>query len=167
MDEVSEPVLETFEGFYRRELRAVVGLAYVLSGSEMVAEELAHDAFVAALRDWERVRRLEDPSAWIRRVVANQSVSRFRRLALEARHAGRAGGRSWSSTESSDVDLWREVRRLPRRQAQVIALHYLHDLPRRDVARVLGCSEETVKTQLTRARRTLARRLGESQEEPS
>lgn len=72
---------EHFERLYRREHRAIVGLAYVFSGSAPVAEELAHDAFLVALRDWERVRRLEDLSAWIRRVVANRSASRFRRLA--------------------------------------------------------------------------------------
>jgi len=168
MDEHDEPVLETFEGFYRRERRAIVGLAFVLSGSGAVAEELAQDAFLAALRDWERVGRLEEPSAWIRRVVANRSVSRFRRLALEARHARRGPAPQWwASADVGDLDLWREVRRLPKRQAQVIALHYLHDLPRQEVAAILGCSEETVKTHLERARRTLATRLSNPDEEGS
>ena len=58
------------------------------------------------------------------------------------------------------LDLWQEVRRLPRRQAQAIALVYLNGLARRDVAEVLGCSEETVKTHLDRARKTLSERLG-------
>ncbi len=166
MDEQDEPVLGTFEGFYRRERRAIVGLAFVLSGSGAAAEELAQDAFLAALRDWERVGRLEDPSAWIRRVVANRSVSRFRRLALEARHTHRGPAPQWSSSvDADDVDLWREVRRLPKRQAQVIALHYLHDLPRHEVAVILGCSEETVKTHLERARRTLSSRLGSQEED--
>jgi RNA polymerase sigma-70 factor (ECF subfamily) len=165
MDDPYEPVLETFEVFYRRERRAVVGLAFVLSGSAPIAEELAQDAFIAALRDWGRVGQLEDPSGWVRRVVANRSVSRFRRLAVEARFVGRGTDRSWSPAEERDVDLWREVRRLPKRQAQVVALYYVDDLSRRDIARVLGCSEETVKTHLERARRTLAARLGEVSEE--
>jgi RNA polymerase sigma factor (sigma-70 family) len=165
MDEPYEPALGTFDGFYRRERRAIVGLAFVLSGSAAAAEELAQDAFLAALRDWDRVAHFDDPSAWIRRVVANRSVSRIRRLALEARHARRNSVPTWSPSREGDVDLWGEVRRLPKRQAQAIALHYLHDLPRREVATILQCSEETVKTHLDRGRRTLAIRLGERDEE--
>jgi RNA polymerase sigma-70 factor (ECF subfamily) len=167
MEEQDEPLLETFDGFFRRERRAIVGLAFVLSGSATAAEELAQDAFVAALRDWDRVGRLEDPSAWIRRVVANRSVSRIRRLVLETRHIRREPDRHWSPGAGVDLDVWREVRRLPKRQAQAITLHYLHDLPRREVAAILGCSEETVKTHLDRGRRTLANRLGEESEEVS
>jgi RNA polymerase sigma-70 factor (ECF subfamily) len=59
----------------------------------------------------------------------------------------------------AELDLWREVRQLPRRQAQTVALMYLNGLSRRDVAQVLGCSEETVKTHLDRAKKTLSARL--------
>ena len=57
------------------------------------------------------------------------------------------------------LDVWNEVRRLPRRQAQVVALTYLDDLSRSAVAEILDCGEETVETHLERARRTLASRL--------
>ena len=56
--------------------------------------------------------------------------------------------------------VWDEVRRLPVRQAQAIALHYLEDLPVSDIAAILECSESAVKTHLTRARARLAERLG-------
>ena len=153
---------ESFEVFFRREYRAVLGLAVVLSGSVSVAQEITQDAFLATFREWDRVREFENPEAWVRRIVANRSVSRFRRGVVEARALLRL--RPTRSEESdfqvdASVDLWREVRRLPRRQAQTIALTYLHDLARQDVAEILGCSEETVKTHLERARRTLADRL--------
>ena len=61
------------------------------------------------------------------------------------------------SPESCDV--WRQVRRLPKRQAQVVALYYLEDLTLDDVANILGLSVETVRSHLRRARKTLARRL--------
>ena len=40
--------VESFENFYERELRSVVGLAYALSGSRVAAEDLAQEAFLAA-----------------------------------------------------------------------------------------------------------------------
>ena len=153
---------ETFEVFFRREYRPVLGLAVVLSGSVSVAEEITQDAFLATFREWDRVNEFENPEAWVRRIVANRSVSRFRRGVAEAKallRIGRQGADLDGLAIEVSLDVWRAVRRLPRRQAQVIALTYLHDLPRRAVAEILDCSEETVKTHLDRGRRTLATRL--------
>ena len=52
---------EPFEGFFRREYRSVLGLAFVLCGDRAVAEELTMEGFEAALRDWSRVSQLESP----------------------------------------------------------------------------------------------------------
>ena len=154
--------VESFEGFFRREYRPVLGLAIVLTGSSSIAEDLAQDAFLAALRQWDRVAGMKNPEAWVRQVVAIRSVSRFRRMAAETRAVFRLG-RSHDDGQELDVeaclDVWVEVRRLPRRQAQVIALTYANGLSRKEVAEVLGCSQETVKTHLDRGRRALSRRL--------
>ena len=64
-----------FETFYRREYRSVVGLAFALSGSRIVAEDIAQDAFLAAHKVWDRVGFYEKPESWVRRVVSNLSVS--------------------------------------------------------------------------------------------
>lgn len=154
--------VEDFERFFRSEYRAVLGLAIVLSGSRSAGEELTQDAFLVTFREWERVGRLDNPGAWVRRIVANQSVSKFRRVTAETRALLRLNSqtRRVGHMELDDgLDVWREVRKLPRRQAQVVALTYLDDFPRREVAEILDCGEETVKTHLERARRTLARRL--------
>ena len=156
--------------FFRREYRAVLGLAIVLTRNRLVAEELTQEAFLATFRHWDRVGRLDKPGAWVRRVVANRSVSAFRRSTAEAKAVLRLLRFTPSQRHSAaelnvDMDVWGEVRRLPRRQAQVIALTYFADLPRRDVAEILGCSEETVKTHLQRARDTLASRLQDPRED--
>jgi DNA-directed RNA polymerase specialized sigma24 family protein len=155
------PFRESFEAFYAREIRAVVGLAVVLSGNGRAAEDLAQEAFLAAYRNWSRVGSYEDPAAWVRRVVSNQAVSRFRRIAAETRALLRLGGESFvvPASDPEAIYVWREVRRLPTRQAQVIALKYYDQQSISGIAEVLGCSEATVKTHLRRARETLARRL--------
>ena len=58
-------------------------------------------------------------------------------------------------TETS-VEVWRAVRALPKRQAQAIALLYWEDLSVKEIAAVLECGEETVKTHLKRGRQALA-----------
>ncbi len=80
---------ETFEKFYEREFPAVVGLAYALSGNRSGAEDLAQEAFLIAHRDWDRVGTYARPDVWVRRVVANLSVSVFRRRAVEAKTLAR------------------------------------------------------------------------------
>jgi len=60
---------------------------------------------------------------------------------------------------ADDAEFWRTVRSLPRRQAQVIALHYLEDLPVIEIAEILGTAEGKVKKHLYDGRQALARRL--------
>lgn len=154
--------VEDFDSFYRREYRAVLGLALVLSRNRPIAEELTQEAFLATFRRWDRVGRMENPGAWVRRVVANRSVSTFRRATAETKALLRlaTGAQRRAVLDPAEsVDIWREVRRLPHRQAQVVALTYLDGATRREVAEILGCSEETVKTHLQRARQTLSNRL--------
>ena len=153
---------ETFEDFYAREFPAVVGLAYALSGSRSSAEDIAQDAFLAAHHRWDRIGNYDQPGAWVRRVVANLAVSVLRRRVVEAKVLARiAIGTASALPELStdDLEFWREVRSLPRRQAQVIALHYLEDMPVAEIGRVLGTAEGTVKKHLYDGRRTLAGRL--------
>lgn len=165
--EVERPP-ETFEDFYRREYTPVVGLAYALSGSRSGAEDLAQEAFFAAHRNWEGIAGYEQPGAWVRRVVANLSVSAFRRRAAEAKAMARVafGERTvLPDLGAGDPEFWGAVRALPHRQAQVIALFYLEDRPIAEVAEILDMTPGTVKRHLHNGRRTLARRLQEEVEE--
>jgi RNA polymerase sigma-70 factor (ECF subfamily) len=165
---VLEAPPEAFEDFYVREYPAVVGLAYALSGSRWGAEDLAQEAFLAAHRDWGRIGSYEQPAAWVRQVVANLSVSAFRRRAAEAKALARVAlrrGEPVPDLAAADPVFWAAVRALPRRQAQVVALFYLEDQSVADIANILNMSLGTVKRHLFDARQTLARRLRVQEEE--
>jgi DNA-directed RNA polymerase specialized sigma24 family protein len=83
--EESDAFRSSFEAFYRREIRSIVGLAYVLSGSSRAAEDLAQEAFLSAFRHWDRIGAFDNPGAWVRRVVSTRAVSLYRRKAAEDR----------------------------------------------------------------------------------
>jgi RNA polymerase sigma-70 factor (ECF subfamily) len=153
----------TFEDLYRRDRVPVVALAYALTGSRTAAEELSQEAFLAAYRSWARIGGYDDPGAWVRRVVANRAVSRWRRTAAEARALTRVGTRRELPAElpEASAEFWRAVRALPPRQAQVVALHYVEDRSVADIAAVLGTAEGTIKAHLFKARAALAETLGE------
>jgi RNA polymerase sigma-70 factor (ECF subfamily) len=153
----------SFEDFYQCQYRPVLALALVLCRDRQAAEDLTQEAFTAAHRNWDRLSGYERPDAWVRRVVANRSVSRFRRLINEHRGLSRIHSQARVVVDSpaADGDVWSLVRELPLRQAQVIALVYLEDRSMSEVAEILGIGETTAKTHLQRGRANLAARVNQ------
>lgn len=149
----------SFDVFYDREMPRLVALAQALAGAA-VADDLAQEAMITAYRRWAEVRRYEHPEAWVRQVCANAARSLLRRRATEARALLRLAARPQPQPlDPQPEGFWDEVRRLPRRQAQAVALRYVYDLDLLGIARTMGCSEGAVKVHLARARSTLAVRL--------
>lgn len=156
---------EDFEAFYARERRAILAFAAALTGDWAIAEDLCQEAFAAAHARW---RTLHSPGNWVRRVVANRSASRWRRLGREARALTKLAARPEPvELTHDDHEFWQAVRALPARQAQVVALRYLDDLSIAQIAELLEISEGTVKSSLSHARRNLAAALGLDDEEAS
>lgn len=152
-----------FSDFYESEYRSVVGLAYVLCGSRSVAEDLTQDAFTDAHKAWSKIEQYDNPGAWVRRVLVNKSTSRVRRAVFEAKALTRIGSRPApvGELEERSEEVWAAVRSLPTRQSQAVALYYWEDLSLQQIAEVLDCGAETVKTHLKRGRMALAAKLGE------
>lgn len=151
-----------FELLYQRDYAAVVGLVYGLTGSRWVAEDLAQEAFLRAHRDWANVGDMKSPGGWVRRVALNLARSRWRRLRSETMARIRAAGPAETSNPAPDSEseaFWREVRSLPTRQAQAVALYYVEDLSVVEVAEVLGVADGTVKALLHQGRERLRRQL--------
>lgn len=152
----------SFELLYQNDYAAVVGLVYGLTGSIWVAEDLAQEAFLRAHRDWSRVEGMASPGGWVRRVALNLAKSRWRRLRVETMAKLRAGTDTPASTsepDSASETFWDEVRRLPPRQAQAVALHYVEDLSVVEIAEVLDVAQGTVKALLHQGRERLRRQL--------
>jgi RNA polymerase sigma-70 factor (sigma-E family) len=161
------PGREPFLTFYKREYRGLVALASSLIGDRSMAEDLAQDALLVAYRRWDEIAALDSPLAWVRRVVAHKSVSLIRRRLAELRALTRIGSLADRRTDEpdGDADFWTLVRSLPRRQAQVVALHYVADMSVLEIAKTLGCKEGSVKASLFKARQHLLKKLSVSSEE--
>jgi RNA polymerase sigma-70 factor (sigma-E family) len=158
---------DDFDAFYRHEHGDIHAVVLMLTGDPGVTEDVVQEAFAAAYRKWSTISAYDRPGAWVRRVALNRAISGLRRRTSEARALLRIGSRADSGIDAAaddahaDADLWAAVRRLPRRQAQVIALTYVEDLSLAQVAEVLGCSTGAVKSHLGRAREKLAHALGD------
>jgi RNA polymerase sigma factor (sigma-70 family) len=143
----------------------LVALGVALSGDRHRAEDLAQDALLAAHRRWDDLAAYDSPGAWTRRVLMNRARSSWRRRRVEVAALERVARldqapRANETEPRVDVDrFWSEVRRLPRRQAQCVALRYVDELSIGEISQVLGCEVATVRVHLHRGRAALAKRL--------
>lgn len=147
-----------FATFYARHHASTLAVVLALRGRDIPAEEIVQEAFLVAYRRWDDVAGMDRPDLWVHRVALNTATSRLRRLAAETRALTRLAGRRDAEAAGvpplpdDDLRFWATVRRLPRAQREVVALHYAADLPVADVAAVLDCPEGTVKSRLHAAR---------------
>lgn len=112
------------------------------------------------LRAWRR-RETFDTSrslrAWLIAILLDQArryrVRRLRPWIVPAESAATPFG------VDDRLSVQFAVQSLPRRQRQVITLHYLADLPVAEIAKVLGITESSVKTSLHDGRKALQKLL--------
>ena len=149
---------------YRENYARLVRIAYSITGRRDDAEELVQESFITAQQRWGTVREYDDPPAWLRHVVVNRCLSFQRRSGSQARAVALL--ESHNATPPPDVTLsdhddtlWTAVRGLPKMQAAVIGLMFIDDQSAAQTAALLGCSEDTVRTHLRRAKVALAARL--------
>jgi RNA polymerase sigma-70 factor (sigma-E family) len=141
----------------------LVAQMFALTGDYAEAQDVVQEAFVRALARPSRLRQLDNPEAWLRTVAMNLARSRHRRRMIFDRlvRTGRVDRtRDQVAGLSPDhVALVTALQRLPHDVRTTIVLHHIADLQVAEVARVLGCSVEAVKTRLVRGRRALAGHL--------
>lgn len=139
-------VVTTFEDVYRAHYDRMVRVAFMLSGSNEVAEDIVQDAFV---RLYSRFDRLADPPAYLYRSVVNGCWHRHRRRRVGERFRHLTVPTTVTSSEIDET--WSALASLPPRRRAVVILRYYADLPLADIAQVLGCKTGTVKSMLHRA----------------
>ena len=144
---------EDFSAFAVSRWPGLVRLAFGLTGDRWAAEDIAQVTLARAYVAWRRVRRADDPDAYLRRILINASNRRFRRH----RVAEQSGDPPETAVEGP-ADLVGEraallaaLRQLPPRQRAVVMLRYWEDLSDAQIAATLGCSAGTVRSQLSRA----------------
>ena len=126
-------------------------LAWLLTGSRIVAEDVVQDAMTAMYR---RFDGIESPRAYLRRSVVNGAASQRRNeqrrkeefLLVEGEHP---------AAETGDVELLDAIGRLPYRQRVVIVARYWGEWSEREIAEALDCRPGTVKSLASRALKRL------------
>ena len=139
-----------FDGFVVDRSPALLRSAYLLVRDEGLAEDLLQTALTKAWFAWTRI---DDPEAYVRRIMVTTSVSWWRRrwngeTPTDALDVPRAV--TYDEPVTSH-DVWVAIGRLPRRQRAAVVLRYLEDRTETDTASLMGCSVGTVKSQCAKA----------------
>jgi RNA polymerase sigma-70 factor (sigma-E family) len=133
---------------------ALLRTASLLCASKADAEDLLQTALEKTYRHWGRLSAEIDPEPYVRRILVNLTISRARRWRIlrEVHMPSPPEVPAVSETHAVELRgaLIEQLRRLGPRQRAVLVLRYWEDQPESEIARILGCSVGTVKSQAAR-----------------
>lgn len=151
-----------FDDFYIFDYPRLVAAVRLITGSADTARDAVDEACARAYERIERGDDIEVLGAWIRVVAINVARGGLRKRASERRaverltaNAERTSTEPFGASETA-IDVQRLLASLPRRQREVVVLHYLLDQPIAAIAGELHIAEGTVKAALNRARHALS-----------
>lgn len=142
-----------FDGLYRLAFR----VGFRILGDRGDAEDVAQEALARAMLRWSRLH--EHPEGWITRVASNLAIDRQRKRRRQSQ-IPLGPIRILDEYDAEREDLVRALRRLPRRQREVVVMRYLADMSETESAKAIGCSIGAVKTHASRGLAALRRHLG-------
>jgi RNA polymerase sigma factor (sigma-70 family) len=138
--------------------RDVVWRFLVSAVGRAEAEDCFQETFIAALRAYPRLRPGSNQRAWVLTIAHRKALDAHRgrtRRAVPVADPGAVDIRAQEPPSGRDEALWDAVQELPARQRSAVALRYLADLPHREIAAAIGCSEEAARRSLHEGLTTL------------
>lgn len=138
-----------FEELVRAEQPGLLRLAWSLTGDPHAAHDLVQDALVRAYVKRRLLGRADHPRAYLRTLLLN--VWRSRPMSRERASDNLPVRGVHDEHHLERRSLLEALDNLSAQQRLVVALRHLDDLSVRQTAEVLGCSEQTVTTQCSRA----------------
>ena len=145
---------------------ALLRLAYVLTGNGADAEDVVQDVLSRALPRWSRISTVEDTDAYVRRMVVNAHVSRWRKFRRREVPVEVVRDRPVpAGVEAEERDrLWRACQSLPGDQRTAVVLRFYEDLDYAEIAALTGVREVSVRSRVSRGIAALRHELGDDHE---
>ena len=141
----------TFVDLYRELQLPMVRLAWALTGSETLAQDLVHDVFIKTHAHWHHI---DHPRSYLRQAVVNACRSASRRAKRE-RSVDPLFVVEDARLEADEM--FDALAALPYRQRAALVLQFYEGLPQSEIARLLRCREGTVASLVHRGLAQLRR----------
>ena len=161
--------IHAFEELHRRYVASIYRLVRRKLCDALLAEDIAQETFMKALRMMDRVDDTFNFGGWVHTVARNLCFDELRRRQRDLRVEGSeeldedsltnipSTSRSFDPVDVSESNelrrqVWEVAQKLPEKYRLVLTLRELQDLSYRQIARTLNMSESAVETLLYRAR---------------
>jgi RNA polymerase sigma factor (sigma-70 family) len=149
------PDRDSFDVVFAAARAPMIRVAFLIVGSQAVAEEIVQDAFAGLYIHFDTV---ENAAAYVRTAVVRGAVSWKQRRAMETERVPRVA--EPGPTAIGEIDTtWDALRMLRPERRAVLVLRYYEDLSHAQIAKLLGCPVTTVRTRLHRGLADLRKEL--------
>jgi RNA polymerase sigma-70 factor (ECF subfamily) len=156
---------EAVEELFARHWGAIHRAALLVTGDRAAAEDIAQEAFLAALRALPRFDLRRPLRPWLHRIVVNRAIdwsrARAHRREVGADAAPDAAGDEQLDPPALSDDLAGALLALGPEQRAVIVLRYVLDFTPGEIAAALDLPRGTVNSRLRRGLDALGDRVGE------
>jgi RNA polymerase sigma-70 factor, ECF subfamily len=134
--------------------------AYLIVHDAAAAEDVAQEAFLAAIDALDRLDRRRPFGPWLHRIVVNRAIDWSRRETLRRRFAVAAAEEERPApVEAIGDDVMVALAELPVEQRAAVVLRYLLEYTPGEIGRMLELPRGTVNSRLRRALDQLGERL--------
>lgn len=154
--------MAAFETLYERHYRRVYSLCLRMLANATEAEDLSQEVFVQLFRKLGSFRGESQFTTWLHRLTVNQVLMHFRKKGVKVEHTTEEGEMTdvvQAGTERPHampvvdrIALDAAIAQLPPGYRSVFVLHDVEGYEHEEVAKLLGCSVGTSKSQLHKAR---------------
>lgn len=154
--------VEAFETIYRRHYKRVYNLCLRMLKDAVEAEDLTQDVFIQLYRKLDSFRGEAAFSTWLYRLTVNQVLMHFRRRQFQNEKTTEDGHVPVIKSENErkgqiieKIVLEKAISELPKGYRTVFILHDVEGFQHEEIAKLLGLSVGTSKSQLHKARMKL------------
>lgn len=165
---------DAFDQIFARYRDQLLRTAFLICGNHADSEDIVQETFVKCYCQCGKLREPARFTAWLYHILTRTAWrhEKKRKRETPVEELYEAG-----EPESGDLtveqlllreqreELYRKILALNPKHRTVVILYYFDELSTREISRILGCLEGTVKSRLYTARRLLERELREEQKE--
>lgn len=133
----------------------IYGIAFRYMGNRPEAEDVYQETFLTYFKKEREFKSEEHRKAWLIKVTINNAKTLLMKRQYPDEIDESIADNDDPIKKEEAIDLRDAINKLKPEYKEAITLFYINDLPVREIAAVLGVTENTVKLRLTRARKKL------------
>jgi RNA polymerase sigma factor (sigma-70 family) len=142
MDSLSKP--PPFQSLLDEHRHDVLGFLIAAVGHQD-AEDCFQETFLAALRAYPRIEEDRNLKGWLLTIAHRKAIDHHRARGRRATPLAEPPEIAIEEPNRSNRGIWRAVAVLPPKQRSAVALRFACDMPHREIAVALDCSEEAAR----------------------